>query len=70
MPVSKNVIRPNVFRPNDVSGHYLIMWTDNGLVASLDEVPDAVDGGAVKVGPVLAVLNELAGLDVDLSRIL
>ena len=42
------------------------MRADNGLISGVDEISDAVDGGAVEVAAVLAVLDELPGLDVDL----
>jgi hypothetical protein len=46
--------------------NYLVVGTDDRLVSGLDEISDAVDGGAVQVAAVLAVLDELAGFDVDL----
>jgi hypothetical protein len=45
---------------------YLIVWTNDGLISGLNKISDAIDGRAVEVAAILAVLNELSGLDVQL----
>jgi hypothetical protein len=42
------------------------MWTNNGLVSSLNKIPDAIHRRAVEVATVLAVFDELPALDVQL----
>ena len=42
------------------------MRTDDWLKSRLDKIADSVDWSAVEVAAILAVLDELAGLDVDL----
>ena len=42
------------------------MWTNEGLISGLNKIPDAIDRRAVEVATVLAVLDELPALDVQL----
>ena len=42
------------------------MWTNDRLISGLNKIPDAIDRRSVEVAAVLAVLDELSALDVQL----